>query len=102
MKLARRISVVTVLVVFSGSLLALQSNGYQFYGSGPYDPVTPEQSHEKAEFSWSRLRFTAVQRSSGGFGQGFGGTADTAMADDGPGAKTTPRPTGSSCWRCGG
>ena len=73
MNLARRISVVTVLVIFGGSLLALQSNGYQFYGSGPYDPVTPEQSREKAEFSWSRLQYTAAQRSMGGFGQGFGG-----------------------------
>ena len=70
MKLARRISVITVLVIFCGSLLALQSNGYQFYGSGPYAPVTPEQANEKAEFSWSRLQYTAAQRSFGGFGGG--------------------------------
>lgn len=73
MKLARRISVGTILVVLSGGLLTLQSNGYQFYGSGPYEPVTPEQANEKAEFSWSRLQYTAAQRSMGGFGQGFGG-----------------------------
>lgn len=70
MKLARRISVATILVAFSGSLLALQSNGYQFYGSGPYAPVTPEQANEKAEFSWSRLQYTAAQRSFGGYGGG--------------------------------
>ena len=70
MKLARRISVAAILVAFSGSLLALQSNGYQFYGSSPYAPVTPEQANEKAEFSWSRLQYTAAQR---GFGGGFGG-----------------------------
>ncbi|HEV3481908.1 MAG TPA: DUF4159 domain-containing protein [Candidatus Acidoferrales bacterium] len=70
MKLARRISVITVLVVVCGSLLALQSNGYQFYGSGPFAPVTPEQANEKAEFSWSRLQYTAAQRSFGGFGGG--------------------------------
>jgi len=70
MKLARRISVITVLVIFCGSLLALQSNGYQFYGSGPYAPVTPEQANEKAEFSWSRLQYTAAQRSFGGYGGG--------------------------------
>ena len=73
MKLVRRISVITVLVIFCGSLLALQSNGYQFYGSGPFAPVTPEQANEKAEFSWSRLQYTAAQRSFGGFGgSGFG------------------------------
>lgn len=70
MNLARRISVATVLVVFGGGLLALQSNGFQFYGSSPYAPVTPEQANEKAEFSWSRLQYTAAQR---GFGGGFGG-----------------------------
>jgi len=70
MKLARRISVATILLAFSGSLLALQSNGYQFYGSSPYAPVTPEQANEKAEFSWSRLQYTAAQRSFGGFGGG--------------------------------
>ena len=70
MTLVRRLSVITVLVIFCASLLALQSNGYQFYGSGPYAPVTPEQANEKAEFSWSRLQYTAAQRSFGGFGGG--------------------------------
>ena len=70
MKLVRRISAATVLVIFCGSLLALQSNGYQFYGSGPFAPVTPEQANEKAEFSWSRLQYTAAQRSFSGFGGG--------------------------------
>jgi hypothetical protein len=32
--------------------------------------VTPEQANEKAEFSWSRLQYTAAQRSFGGYGGG--------------------------------
>lgn len=71
MKLLPRISAVVSLVVLGGGLLALRSNA-QWYGSSPFAPVSPEQSHEKAEFSWSRLKYTAVARGFGGGGFGYG------------------------------
>jgi hypothetical protein len=72
MKLLPRISVVVSLAVLGSGLLVLHS-GAQWFGSSPYEPVAPAQSNEKAEFSWSRLRYTAVARSfGGGYGYGYG------------------------------
>jgi Domain of unknown function (DUF4159) len=78
MKLARRITV-TVLIVLGSTLLAFRSSGFQWYGQSPYDEVTPAQSNEKAEYTWSRLKYTAALRSGGDgggyYGFGYGGWA---------------------------
>ena len=95
MKLLPRISAVVSLVVLGSGLLALRSSA-QWYGSSPFAPVTPEQTQEKAEFSWSRLRYTSVASSFGG-----GGTATTALAAA-AGCRIIPRPTASSCSPCVG
>jgi Domain of unknown function (DUF4159) len=72
MKLLPRISAVVSVLVLGGGLLAVRSAA-QWYGSSPFAPVSPEQAHEKAEFSWSRLRYTAVVSSfGGGYGYGYG------------------------------
>jgi hypothetical protein len=75
MKPVPRIAVLVALVTFGIGLLALQSRGFQWFGQSPYAPVTPEQSNVKAEFYWSRLRYTSSRGSFGGFGYryGFGG-----------------------------
>jgi Domain of unknown function (DUF4159) len=72
MKLLPRRTVVLSVVVLSGGLLALQSGRSPWFGQGPFEPVSPAQSNEKAEYSWSRLRYSAVARSFGGFGYGYG------------------------------
>ena len=76
MKVARRITV-AVFILLGSTLLAFQSSGFQWYGQSPYDEVTPAQSNEKAEYTWSRLKYTAALRSGGGgyFGYGYGGWA---------------------------
>ncbi|HUA01984.1 MAG TPA: DUF4159 domain-containing protein [Candidatus Aquilonibacter sp.] len=76
MKLLPRISAAVSLVVLGGGLLVLRSSA-QWYGSSPFAPVSPEITNEKAEFSWSRLKYTAVGTSFGGryggdYGYGWG------------------------------
>ena len=41
-------------------------------GNGGGYGVTPDQAHEKAEFSWSRLRYTSRMSRFGGGGYGYG------------------------------
>jgi len=69
MKLLPRISAVVSVVVLGGGLLAFRS-GAQWYGSSPFTPVSPGQSNEKAEYSWSRLKYSTP---ASGFGGGYGG-----------------------------
>ncbi|HEY2470245.1 MAG TPA: DUF4159 domain-containing protein [Terracidiphilus sp.] len=73
MKLLPRISVVLPLVASTCVFFYLTSRAYQWFGSSPHDPVTPGSANEKAEFSWSRLHYTAAERSFAGFGYGYGG-----------------------------
>jgi len=75
MKPVPRIAVLTSLVIIWIGLLALRSRGFQWFGSSPYAPVTPEQANVKAEFHWSRLQYNSARGSFGGFGYryGFGG-----------------------------
>jgi len=70
MKLASRRAVVLCIVVLASGLLALPAAS-QWFGQGPFEPVAPGNPNEKAEFYWSRLRYTSVSRGFGGFG-GFG------------------------------
>jgi Domain of unknown function (DUF4159) len=78
MKLLPRIPVVLLLAVLLCVFFALKSLAFQWYGQSPYDPVLPGPANEKAEFYWSRLHYTAAERSSGGgygygYGYGYGG-----------------------------
>ena len=69
MRLLPGLSAVLLLVVTGIGLFALQSQAFQYGGYG----ISPYQSHEKAEFSWSRLRYNSRARSFGGFyGYGYG------------------------------
>jgi hypothetical protein len=67
-----RISAVLFLVVLSSGLLAVRSSGFQWFGGEDGPGLSPAQSHEKAEFSWSRLRYTSSARNFGGYGYGYG------------------------------
>ena len=69
MRLLPGLSAVLLLVAAGIGLFALQSQAFQYGGYG----ISPYQSHEKAEFSWSRLRYNSRARSFGGFyGYGYG------------------------------
>ncbi len=72
MKPVPRIAVLVSLAILGLSLLALESPGDQWYGQSPYAPVAPGSANEKAEFYWSRLRYTAIARNFGGFGYRYG------------------------------
>jgi len=78
MKLMPRTAVVLSVVILTGGLLVIQSANSQWFGQSPFDPVTPGQTNEKAEFSWSRLRYNSAMGGFGGFGYrygyGYGGT----------------------------
>jgi hypothetical protein len=69
MRLRPGLPVVLFLVVLASTVFVLESHAFQFgdrrYGLSPY------QSNEKAEFSWSRLRYSSRMGSFGGFG-GYG------------------------------
>jgi hypothetical protein len=54
-----------LLAVTSGGLSAIALASPQFFGQ---DEDYYPQSHEKAEFSWSRLRYTSAMSSFGGYG----------------------------------
>jgi hypothetical protein len=64
---------VSLVLLFAGvcsGLSALEPAAYQLYGGQDYSSF--EQSHEKAEFSWSRLRYTTSRYGGGGYGYGYG------------------------------
>jgi hypothetical protein len=71
MRLRPGIPVVLLLLGLSIGLLTLQSQAFQ-YGEWRGYGVSPYQSNEKAEFSWSRLRYTSRARAFGGYGYGYG------------------------------
>jgi Domain of unknown function (DUF4159) len=72
MRLLPGISVVLLLAGFCGGLFGLRTSARQ-YGEWTSPGVNPYQSTEKAEFSWSRLRYTSrVSRFGRGFGYGYG------------------------------
>jgi len=62
-----------LLVVAGTGMLAFRSSAFQFGGSRGYG-LSPYQSNEKAEFSWSRLRYTSRAGNFGGYGFGYGGS----------------------------
>lgn len=63
-----------VVVGVTGYLLALQGGGF-FGRRGAAGPSLSQSlsGTDKAEFSWSRLRYTPIARGFGGGGGGFGG-----------------------------
>jgi hypothetical protein len=72
MRLLPGIPVVLLLVVSGIGLFALQSQAFQYGEWGGYG-VNPYQAHEKAEFSWSRLRYNSRMSHFGAFsGYGYG------------------------------
>jgi hypothetical protein len=82
MSMLPRISAVFLLVVLSSGLLALRSSGFQWFGGDEGPALSPAQSNERAEFSWSRLRYTSSTRNFGGYGYGYGGwSRDYPKAD---------------------
>ena len=72
MKSLPRFSVVISLACLSTALIAWQLNGSQFFqrDSGYHDSGDP---NEKAEFYWSRLRYTTRSGMGGGYGYSYGG-----------------------------
>jgi hypothetical protein len=65
-----RLPVLLLSLVLGGSLLALYASPQQFFGGGDRRRgLSPYQSNEKAEFSWSRLRYDSRE---GNFGGGYG------------------------------
>jgi Domain of unknown function (DUF4159) len=68
MRSAPRIATLVSFVALAVCILALKSHAFQWYGSGPFQPVEPGQSNVKAEFYWSRLQYTSAMGSFGGFG----------------------------------
>jgi len=79
MKLFLRITLVLLFLGGSSSLLALQRNQYQQFGGDDYG----EQSNQRAEFGWSRLRYDGAYGGGGGFG-GFGGFRYGTWSQDYP------------------
>jgi hypothetical protein len=69
LRLLARIAVFLIMAS-AGSLLAFQRNRFQQYDEGPFGSIPAEQSHEKTEFGWSRLRYDTA--SYNGF-RGYGG-----------------------------
>ena len=81
MRLLSRIAII-LLLASAGTALAFQRNRFQrFDPEGPYGSIPSEQSHEKTEFGWSRLRYDSA-----GF-NGFRGGAT--------GQEIIPRPIAS-------
>jgi hypothetical protein len=75
MRSVPRIAALITLAALAVCILSLRSHAFQWYGSGPFTPVEPEQSNVKAEFYWSRLRYNSAMGGFGGFGFGrrYGG-----------------------------
>ncbi len=74
MRFLPRLGVVFVLVTLSAGLLALQFGGWRQY-SGQSRSSDSLSGTDKAEFSWSRLRYTPISGGYGGRG-GYGGYGD--------------------------
>ena len=72
MKFQPRVSVAVFLVCLSTVLTTLQLNGSQFF-SGQDSGYYSEDPNEKAEFYWSRLRYTTRSGMGGGYGYSYGG-----------------------------
>ncbi|HKV04816.1 MAG TPA: DUF4159 domain-containing protein [Candidatus Acidoferrales bacterium] len=70
MKFVPRFSTALVLTCLSIALIALQLNGSQWFRGD--DSAYSSDSHEKAEFYWSRLRYTSRASMSGGYGYRYG------------------------------
>jgi len=72
MRLLASISVLLLLAGISTGLLALQRGGYQDEYGGAREAQTYHsgEDSDKAEYSWSRLRYTAAGSGSGGYGYG--------------------------------
>jgi hypothetical protein len=68
MKLLQRFSLAILLATLACALVAIQAPGAQYYGRG-YNRYNYGDSNEKAEFYWSRLRYSSRYS---GFGGGFG------------------------------
>jgi len=76
MRVSRSIRIALLLTISSG-LCALEANAFQYYR----DRFEPEQSQEKAEFSWSRLQYT-MARYGGSRYRGYGSwSTDYPKAD---------------------
>jgi hypothetical protein len=71
MRVVPGISVLLLLAGLSTGLPALPAGPDQWFEEeGP--GLSPVQRIDKAEFSWSRLRYTSAARSYGGYGYGYG------------------------------
>ncbi|HEX3940528.1 MAG TPA: DUF4159 domain-containing protein [Acidobacteriaceae bacterium] len=77
MRIPLRFGLVLLLFLCVGAaLLALQAGGGGFFGRRGSSGPSLSQSlsgTDKAEFSWSRLRYTPVASGFGGYGNGYGG-----------------------------
>ena len=71
MRLRPAIPVLLLSGVLAVGLFAFASAAFQ-YGEWRGYGVSSFQSNEKAEFSWSRLRYNSRARSFGGYGYGYG------------------------------
>ncbi len=72
MRLLPRFGVVFLLIAISSGLLALQSGGWRQYFGRRSQPDDSSPYGDKAEFSWSRLRYTQIGGGYGGYGYGGG------------------------------
>ena len=72
MRVWRGVSIALAAACVCGGLSALEPSAYQYYR----ERFSPEQSQEKAEFSWSRLRYTSPRYGSARYG-GYGGAWST-------------------------
>jgi hypothetical protein len=71
MRLLPRFAVVFLLLALGAGLLALQNGGFRrYFGEGR--STDSMQGADKAEFSWSRLRYTPISGGFGGYGGGYG------------------------------
>jgi hypothetical protein len=70
MRLLPGVWAVLLLVGLAASLPALSPSAYQFYDGRRDSP--PAANIDKAEFSWSRLRYTPRTSSFGGYGYSYG------------------------------
>ncbi|MBZ5694683.1 MAG: DUF4159 domain-containing protein [Acidobacteriia bacterium] len=71
MRIPPRVSVVFFLVCLTSVLIVLRVNGAQWFGGGGPEYYSGNNS-EKAEFYWSRLRYTPRVGQGGGYGYGYG------------------------------
>ena len=71
MKFSPRVSVAILLACLSIVLITLQLNGAQLFG-GRDSEFSYGNPNEKAEFYWSRLRYTPRASTTGGLGYSYG------------------------------